>query len=316
MEIVIKDRDNNDVLSPTVTQWDQGVPIMIRDFLYPLDNQYPYLHFYNTTKSHIYAVGTQTSGNKLVVDSINHTLTCEIPNQLLMEPYPITVHVYIMGGGAATSVDSHVEAMTVFTGTISIETRMRPDAYEENDNAGELSSRYMQELFADEMDALRDELAYFYGTKPTPTTTACYYDSTAGKMYENREVTTTVDPATGIEVVTYTYSNEITGTAGVIYQDAATYVIYFYNPNGTNHWVEWSVSGAIEYAMERADACEQTADDTVTAYNNALNAKETALNAAFSAALDGCVIRVANTIPSQSDYENEDGPVITFVIGA
>ena len=298
MEIVLKDQDQNDILSPTLTQWDQGVTIMIRDFLYPLDGIHPYLHFYNVTKQHIYAVGTQTEANRLVYDETHKTLTCEIPNQLLMEPYPIIVHVYLTEGGAALNADTHMSAMTVFTATIGVEPRMRPDSYEENDNVGELSARQLQELFRDEIANWNTTLDAFYGTKPTPSDTVCYYDATTQALYEHKNGDT--------------YSDEITGDSGVIYEDHDTGALYFYE-NET--WVEWSVTGALNYTKGRADVCDQTAAQLQSDYANALDAKEIALNATFDAALNGCVIRTSTTVPTASSYVDETKPVITFVIG-
>lgn len=136
MEIVLKDRDGNDILSPTLTQWDQGVPIEIRDFYY--NPEFVFLHFYNSTKQAIYSPETQFNATA-------HTITAEVPNQLLREPYPITVHVYKSDGGSATDPDEPVHAQTVFTATINVEPRMKPDDFEEIDNAGSVSAKQVQE---------------------------------------------------------------------------------------------------------------------------------------------------------------------------
>lgn len=294
MEIVLKDKDQNDILSPTLTQWDQGVTIMIRDFLYPTDEQRPYLHFYNSTKQHFYAIGEQTEGNELQVDTEEKTLTCRIPNQLLTEAYPITVHVYLTSGGSATNIDNTFEAHTVYTATIGVEPRMKPDGIIDEDTGGEVSAQYMQALLSNEIAAWNDTLNELYGTAPLTEAIACYYNTTDGKMYSDNE-----------------YITEIVGDTGKYYRTTDTGILYLYEDN---QWKEWSLYGTLSYAKTRADACDAAKASMDTSYATALNNKETALNQTFAAALDGCVIRVANSAPTADSYSGETKPVITFVI--
>lgn len=131
MEIVLKDMDGNDILTPTLYQWDVGVPIIITGITYDTSTQTPYLHFYNTTRKHVYVIGAETEGNALVYDSTNHTLTCQVPNRLLMEPYPITVHVYLTSGESEANAGDYTEGMTVFTASIGVEPRMNTGGYSE-----------------------------------------------------------------------------------------------------------------------------------------------------------------------------------------
>jgi len=315
MEIVLKDRDQNDILSPTLTQWDQGVIIMIRDFLYPTGEQHPYLHFYNTTKQHFYAIGDQTEGNQLVVDTTNHTLTCRIPNQLLTEPYPITVHVYLTSGGSVIDNNTSVEARTVYTATIGVEPRMRPDGIiDEDDNGGEVSAQYLRDLLGASIDEWEHNLNAFYGSAPTPESVTCYYNPLDQKMYSAKS--------------SDTYTGEITGDSGKFYQDAETDTLYLYE---NSRWVEWSVSGTLVYAKERADACDQAKSDMEEYYTDALDASVEHLSDVLMQGLGGCVVRVASSTPTGTTYSSVQTdiatalgndsdllgkPVITFVIGA
>lgn len=302
MEIVLKDRDGNDILSPTLTQWDQGVTIQIRDFYYSTEEwQYAYIHFYNSTKHVIYAQTPNRTGD---------TLTTEVPNQLLREPYPITAHVYVTNGDVATDPDAHVAARTVFTAMIGVEPRMRPDDFEAVDNAGQASAAQIQQNLHDQIATWENELNEFYGQTPTPEPVSCYYNEQNGKMYTTKSGDT--------------YSGEMTGETGKIYRTADSYIMYFYE-NG--QWVEWSVSGAINYCKSRADACDSAKSSMDSTYATALQTKETALENTLLAGLGNCVVRVSNTIPVAADYADvqsslsghtllQNKPVITFVIGA
>lgn len=297
MEIVLKDRDQNDILSPTLTQWDQGVIIMIRDFLYPTGEQHPYLHFYNTTKQHFYAIGDQTDGNQLLIDDTNHTLTCRIPNQLLTEPYPITVHVYLTSGGSVVSNDMSVEARTVYTATIGVEPRMKPDGIiDEDNNGGEISAQYMRDLLSESINEWEDTLNAFYGTEPNIEAISCFYDPQTSTMYSDSSHTT-----------------EVVGDVGSLYRDGNTGSLYFYD---TDHWVEYSVYGVMAYAKCRADACLQSQQDTADYCDSVLDASVERLQATFDAALDDCVIRISTSTPTSQSYGSETKDVITFVIGA
>ena len=291
MEIVLKDRDGNDILSPTLTQWDQGVTIQIRDFYYSTDEwRYAYIHFYNSTKHVIYAQTPNRTGD---------TLTTEVPNQLLREPYPITIHVYVANGDVATDPDAHVAARTVFTAMIGVESRMRPDDFEEVDNAGQISAAQVQQNLRDQIEGWEIEKDLLFGTTPTPEAVTCYYNQQDGKMYASKSGSS--------------FSNEITGDAGKIYRDAETGTLYFYE---NSSWVEWSVSGAIDYCKGRADACDNAKDGMDAQYAASLVTAQNTLRGEFNASLDGCVIRTSNIAPTLASYGNETRPVITFVIGA
>lgn len=290
MEIVLKDKDGNDVLSPRLTQWDQGVQIEIRDFYYSA--QYVALHFYNSTKREIYDV-TPAAGE--------HKLTARVPNKLLQEPYPITVHVYTMDGVNATDPDAQIEAHTVFTALIGVEPRMQPADFVEDDESGNIPARQVQEDLQRQIAEWEHDLAVFYGQTPTPAAIECYYYN--GQMYGTR---------TGEEGA-YEYSDAITGAIGVLYQDAATDILYFYE---NSQWNEWTVSGAIAYCKNRADVCDSAKSSMDTQYAAALATAQNTLRSEFNSSLDGCVIRCSTTVPTASDYSDETRPVITFVIGA
>ena len=289
MEIVLKDRDGNDILSPTLTQWDQGVPIEIRDFYY--NPEFVFLHFYNSTKQAIYSPETQFNATA-------HTITAEVPNQLLREAYPITVHVYKSDCGTSSDPDSSnnaVHAQTVFTATINVEPRMRPDDFEDVDNAGAISARQLQEDLTRQINAWEDTLTGIYGTT-SATPIEGYFDTTAQKMYSDEDRT-----------------QEITGSQGALYVDHISNMLYTFS-NGV--WTVWNdtVVGAAEYCKARADACDNASASMHTQYQTELNTATTTLQNTFSDALDGCVIRVASTVPTAASYGDETRPVITMVV--
>lgn len=289
MEIVLKDRDGNDILSPTLTQWDQGVPIEIRDFYY--NPEFVFLHFYNATKHAIYS-------QPVTPNTSTHTLTTEVPNQLLREPYPITVHVYKSDGGTSSDHDSlnnAVHAQTVFTATINVEPRMRPDDFEEVDNAGVISARQLQEDLTRQIAAWEAALTSLYGTV-SATPIGGYFDTTTQKMYSDEEMT-----------------QEIAGSQNAIYSDKLTDKLYTYS-NGV--WSAWdgTITDAIEYCKARADACDNASVSMHTQYQAELNTANTTLQNTFADALDGCVVRVGSAAPTAASYDNEPSPVITFVI--
>lgn len=289
MEIVLKDRDGNDILSPTLTQWDQGVPIEIRDFYY--NPEFVFLHFYNATKQAIYSPETQFNATA-------HTITAEVPNQLLREAYPITVHVYKSDGGTSSDPDSlnnAVHAQTVFTATINVEPRMRPDDFEEVDNAGVISARQLQEDLTRQINAWEDALTGIYGTT-SATPIEGYFDPTTQKMYSDEERT-----------------QEIAGSQDALYVDNISNRLYTFS-NGV--WTAWSdtVVGAAEYCKARADTCDNASASMHTQYQAELNAANTTLQNTFSDALDGCVVRVGSEAPTAASYGDETSPVITFVI--
>lgn len=289
MEIVLKDRDGNDILSPTLTQWDQGVPIEIRDFYY--DPEFVFLHFYNSTKQAIYS-------QPVTPNTSTHTLTTEVPNQLLREPYPITVHVYKADGGTssdATNPSNAVHAQTVFTATINVEPRMRPDDFEEVDNAGMISARQLQEDLTRQINAWENALTVLYGTT-SATPIEGYFNTETQKMYSDEAMT-----------------QEITGSQGALYVDNISNKLYTFS-NGV--WTVWNdtVVGAAEYCKARADACDNASASMHTQYQAELNTANTTLQNTFSDALDGCVVRVGSTAPTAASYGDETSPVITFVI--
>ena len=289
MEIVLKDRDGNDILSPTLTQWDQGVPIEIRDFYY--NPEFVFLHFYNSTKQAIYSPETN-------FDKSAHTITAEVPNQLLREAYPITVHVYKSDGGTSsdpTSSNNAVHAQTVFTATINVEPRMRPDDFEEVDNAGVISARQLQEDLTRQINAWEDVLTSLYGTV-SATPIEGYFNTHTQKMYSDEEMT-----------------QEISGSQSSIYSDLLTGKLYTYS-NGV--WSAWdgTITDAVEYCKARADACDNAAASMHTQYQAELSTMNTTIQNTFSDALDGCVVRVGSTVPTAASYGDETAPVITFVV--
>lgn len=286
MEIVLKDRDGNDILSPTLTQWDQGVPIEIRDFYY--NPEFVFLHFYNATKQAIYSPETQFNATA-------HTITAEVPNQLLREAYPITVHVYKSDGGSATDPDEPVHAQTVFTATINVEPRMRPDDFEEIDNAGAVSARQVQEDLGRQIAAWEDTLIGIYGTT-SATPIKGYFDENTQKMYSDAAMT-----------------QEIVGIQNNLYVDATSDKLYTFS-NGI--WSSWdrTIVDAVEYCKARADICDNAAASMHTQYGTELNTMNTTIQQTFADALDGCVVRLGSVAPTAASYSNETSPVITFVI--
>ncbi len=289
MEIVLKDRDGNDILSPTLTQWDQGVTIQIRDFYYSTEEwRYAYIYCYNSTKHVIYAQTTNRTGD---------TLTTEVPNQLLREPHPITAHVYVANGNVATDPDANVAARTVFTAMIGVEPRMRPDNFEEVDNAGQASAAQIQQNLHDQIAAWETELSGLYGTMSATPTTG-YFDDETQTMYSDEAMT-----------------QEMIGNQAAIYADAISGKLYTFS-NGV--WTAWdgTIVDAVAYCKTRADACDTAQQNTAEYCDTVLANSVTQLNNTFTAALDGCVVRVRSTAPTADSYGSETRPVITFVIGA
>lgn len=294
MEMVLKDRDGNEILSPRLTQWDQGVTIIIRDFYYPVDAMHhAFLHFYNVTKSQIYSPDDSETGGQKQYDSESHTLSCQVPNALLQEPHPIIVHVFVTEGSSLTG-DNPIKARTVFTATIGVEPRMQPANYMPTDNTGTISADELREQMRAEIEAWESDLSSFYGTVAPPVQGNCYYDNVTQKMYADAQ-----------------YTNEIVGESGVIYRTYDTGRYYFY---GTDAWVEMTVTGTMLYAKDRADACDETQAQTLTAFEGVLNV-----------ATDHCMFRVSASPPTAAEYAaaqdalDADSPLkgaamITFVV--
>lgn len=341
MDIYLVDYDGQEVLNPSFVQYDAGQKLRVTGLQYDTSiytAESPVLHFWNEATDTAIAVVTTLVVGSGTAGTADAVWEAEVPNSLLESPLTITVAVYLP---AETTSDP---SKTVWMTQITVEKRVEPQ-YDLYDNEGNpvsateifrklgvlptdgsftnyvdlfdekirlagvqaqnaAASAQAADGFADDAEgfknaastagatagaaaantvvtnAIRDweqELDEFYGSKPIPELITCYYNTATQKMYSSKSGST--------------YSNEITGDAGKVYRDADTDILYFYE---NDQWVEWSVSGSIAYAQSRV----------------------TAINEAFSNALDGCVVRIANAPPTASSYGNETNPVITFVIGA
>lgn len=319
MEIVLKDIDGNEILSPELTQWDQGVDVIVRNFRYTADQVH--FHFYNDTKTQIVEVTPE-----LYTDSTGAPcLRGAVPNILLQEPYSIIMHVYISDGGDSINTQAHITAQTVFTAKIHVEPRMRPDNFVPLDNTGAMTIAEIRDDFGQQLANWGAQLSAFYGSTPIPTVTVCYNPSNQ-KMYANRLPVVETDVETGAEtIVGYTYTEEITPDTGVFYtiqyEDGQS-VLAFYEDE---QFVEWTVSGAINYCKSRADACDTARSTMDATYNAALDTKETALENTLKAGLGNCVVRTSTSAPTVSDYAAvqtalaehpllQGLPIITFVV--
>ena len=118
-DIICMDRYNNTVRS--LVQWDLDQTLYIYNTNYPVE---PAFHYSN-----------QNTDKALVVQShyVNGVLQCIVPNQLMVEPYPITCYIYI----PETEKGGTVVGMF----KIPVRPRPQPDEFEYEDNVDVVNIR-------------------------------------------------------------------------------------------------------------------------------------------------------------------------------
>ena len=146
--------DTHDEPISHYTQWDINQTLKI--VLYGMDDGYmknaPYVHFANIKSSEALVVRSTLQGDD--------TVLVDIPNQLLEEPYPLLVYVYLNDSGDASS------QRTIVKIEIPVQKRAKPSDYEYVENIDRVTAEVIkQEIYDDFMDEVNSgNLAYPYVT--------------------------------------------------------------------------------------------------------------------------------------------------------
>lgn len=146
--------DTHDVPISHYTQWDINQTLKI--VLYGMDDGYmknaPYVHFANIKRSEALVVRSTLQGDD--------TVLVDIPNQLLQEPYPLLVYVYLNDSSDASS------QRTIVKIEIPVHKRARPSDYEYVENIDKITAEVIkQDIYDDFMDEVGGgNIAYPYVT--------------------------------------------------------------------------------------------------------------------------------------------------------
>ena len=146
--------DTHDEPISYYTQWDINQTLKI--VLYGMDDGYmknaPYVHFANIKSSEALVVRSTLRGDD--------TVLVDIPNQLLQEPYPLLIYVYLNDSSDAGS------QRTIVKIEIPVHKRAKPSDYEYVENIDRITAEVIkQEIYDDFMDEIRSgNIAYPYVT--------------------------------------------------------------------------------------------------------------------------------------------------------
>lgn len=146
--------DTHDEPISHYTQWDINQTLKI--VLYGMDDGYmknaPYVHFANIKSSEALVVRSTLQGDD--------TVLVDIPNQLLQEPYPLLIYVYLNDSSDASS------QRTIVKIEIPVQKRARPSDYEYVENIDRITAEVIkQEIYDDFMDEVNSgNIAYPYVT--------------------------------------------------------------------------------------------------------------------------------------------------------
>lgn len=146
--------DTHDEPISHYTQWDINQTLKI--VLYGMDDGYmknaPYVHFANIKSSEALVVRSTLQGDD--------TVLVDIPNQLLQEPYPLLIYVYLNDSSDAGS------QRTIVKIEIPVHKRARPSDYEYVENINRITAEAIkQEIYDDFMDEVGGgNIAYPYVT--------------------------------------------------------------------------------------------------------------------------------------------------------
>ena len=146
--------DTHDEPISCYTQWDINQTLKI--VLYGMDDGYmknaPYVHFANIKSSEALVVRSTLQGDD--------TVLVDIPNQLLQEPYPLLIYVYLNDSSDAGS------QRTIVKIEIPVHKRAKPSDYEYVENIDKITAEVIkQEIYDDFMDEIRSgNIAYPYVT--------------------------------------------------------------------------------------------------------------------------------------------------------
>ena len=146
--------DTHDEPISHYTQWDINQTLKI--VLYGMDDGYvknaPYVHFANIKSSEALVVRSTLQGDD--------TVLVDIPNQLLQEPYPLLIYVYLNDSSDASS------QRTIVKIEIPVQKRAKPSDYEYVENIDRVTAEVIkQEIYDDFMDEVSSgNLAYPYVT--------------------------------------------------------------------------------------------------------------------------------------------------------
>lgn len=115
MEIYCKDYDGQDILNPSLTQWDTGQMLYVTGLTYNADvYDDPWFHFGNKQTAAV--IRTQAAS-----DDNGDTWYAPVPDTLLQEPYTVNVYVYL------PAKNNSGVSKTAFKYELPVQPRPRPD---------------------------------------------------------------------------------------------------------------------------------------------------------------------------------------------
>ena len=125
--------DTHDEPISYYTQWDINQTLKI--VLYGMDDGYmktaPYVHFANIKSSEALVVRSTLQGDD--------TVLVDIPNQLLQEPYPLLIYVYLNDSSDAGSQRKIVKI------EIPVHKRAKPSDYEYVENIDRITAEVIKQ---------------------------------------------------------------------------------------------------------------------------------------------------------------------------
>lgn len=134
-EITCLDIDGNSI--DHLTQWDVDQQLVI--VIHGCDDDYlsiaPNVHFSNSKRKEEALVVRSTVTN-------NNTITVDIPNILLQEPYPLLVYVYLTDSDKVTTKKSPQK--TILSTEIPIRKRAKPSKYTYVENIERITAKQLK----------------------------------------------------------------------------------------------------------------------------------------------------------------------------
>ena len=141
-EITCLDLDGNSI--DHLTQWDVDQQLVI--VVHGCDDDYlsiaPNVHFSNSKRKDEALVVRSTVTNK-------DTITVDIPNILLQEPYPLLVYVYLTDSDKVTSKKSPQK--TILSTEIPIRKRAKPSKYSYVENIERITAKQLKKEIKQEI---------------------------------------------------------------------------------------------------------------------------------------------------------------------
>lgn len=157
------------------TQWDidQKISVTISDYAEYYSNLAPEVHFSNSKSETCRVMGDD---NVWVEGEV---LTSKVPNELLQEPYPIHVYVYLTGIG-----ENNTSQQTVLQTEILVRKRPKPDDYKYAENITSYTIQYAKDTLVSEIENGEFAIKNFFMVDVTTGTGYKLYIDNGVLMFE------------------------------------------------------------------------------------------------------------------------------------